>query len=142
MLILISVGLYVGVIFLRHIETMFYSEDTMDMVRWSGYGAFFDWRAQSVLWHGLLLAYGVVCVGLIYFKSWARECFLLLAVVLIFSNLIYGVTVHTELSSIYAHILWMLDGIIIAVMYFSELKEEFNTTHNTGMQSDRSRAGD
>ena len=91
---------------------------------------------MTILWLGSIFAYGVVSIGLIYFKSWSRECFLLLTVILLLSNFAYGIGVYTELSSFFGQILNLLDGLIIGMIYFSKLRDEFGSIPGKPMSSD------
>jgi hypothetical protein len=136
LLVLLSVVLYVGWFFIGYFESWFYSPELSDLMTWSGYGAVFSWNVLTYIAYALLLAYGIVCVGLIYFKSWARECFLLLTILAMLLTFVFGVNVFTEASSFYLQIMNMIDGFIIAMIYFSELKVEFKITHNKRMQPD------
>ena len=136
LLVLLSVALYVGWFFFGSFESKFYSSEIIDLMTWSGYGAAFGWNVLTYIAYASLLAYGVVCLGLIYFKSWARECFLLVTVLGLVLTFGFGVNILTEASSFYLQVMNIIDGFIIAMIYFSELKEEFNITHNKRMQSD------
>jgi hypothetical protein len=134
LLVLLSVVLYVGWFFFGFFESRFYSPEISDLMTWSGYGAAFNWNVLTYIAYASLLAYGIVCVGLIYFKSWARECFLLLTALVLLLTFVFGVNVLTEASSFYIQIMNMIDGFIIAMIYFSELREEFKITHNEPIQ--------
>jgi len=136
LLVLLSVVLYVGWFFFGYFESRFYSPEIVDLMTWSGYGAAFNWNVLTYIAYTVLLAYGIVCVGLIYFKPWARECFLLLTVLAMLLTFLFGVNILTEASLFYLQLMNMIDGFIIAVIYFSDLKEEFKITHNKRMQSD------
>ncbi len=140
LLVLLSVGLYVGWFFFGSFESRFYSPELTDLMSWSGYGAAFSWNVLTYIAYASLLAYGIVCVGLVYFKPWARECFLLLTVLVLLLTFVFGVNVLTEASSFYLQIMNMIDGFIIAMIYFSEIREEFKITHNKRMQSDQQNA--
>lgn len=137
LLVLLSVVLYVGWYFFGYIEYRFYSPEIIDLMTWSGYGAAFNWNVLNYISYALLLAYGIVCLGLIYFKPWARECFLLLTILALLSSFIFGVNVLTEASSIYLQVMNMIDGFIIALIYFSDLKKEFKITNKDASQRTR-----
>ena len=135
-LVLVSVALNVGSAFLPYFESWAYGSEVNDLLTWSGYNSPFSWEVRSGIWYGMLFAYGIVCIGLIYFKPWARECFLLIVALTILSTFIYGVNVLTEATSVYFYIWNLIEGIIIAMIYFSELKNEFTVTHNKRMEAD------
>jgi len=135
-LVLIAVALNVGWGFIPYIEYNFYGPEKNDLMRWTGYGAPLDWDALVYLWYAFLVAYGVTCIGLIYFKAWSRECFLLVKVIVLLLSFVYGVSVISEFSSFYGQIMTLIDGFIIAMIYFSDLRMEFTVTHNNRMQPD------
>ncbi len=130
-----------GWFFFGYFESRFYSPEIIDLMTWSGYGAAFNWNVLTYIAYALLLAYGIVCLGLIYFKPWARECFLLLTILAMLLTFVFGVNVLTEASSFYLQIMNMIDGFIIALIFLSELKEEFKIAHNKRMQSDPAKLG-
>ena len=133
---LLSVALFVGSVFFPYFEPRFYSPEVSDLMTWSGFGAVLSWEVRAILWYGLLLAYGIVCIGLIYFKPWARECFLLVVTLLLLSAFLQGINILTEASTTYMQVMNLIDGFIIAMIYFSELRKEFEITHNKRMQLD------
>ena len=136
LLVLISVALYVGLFFLPVIESRFYSPEEIDLMTWAGYGAAFGRDVLLYIAYGSLIVYGIIGIGLIYFKSWARECFLLLVIVLVLTSFGYGVNILTEASMVYLQVLNIIDGLIIGIIYFSALRKEFKVTHNKALQSD------
>ncbi len=138
---LVSVALYVGMAFLHHLENGIYKAEIIELLRWSGYGAFLDRPALTVLWYGSLVVYGAVCIGLIYFKAWARELFVLLTVLILLTSFLGGLRIETEVSLFYGQILNLIGGFIIAMIYFSELLGEFTVTRNKHVQTDRPTAG-
>lgn len=135
LLVFLSVALYVGSFFFSYFESGFYSSEITDLMTWSTYGAAFSRDVLIYLTFGSLIAYGIVCIGLIYFKPWARECFLLLILVLFFMTFTFGINILTAASSAYFQLMNIIDGFIIAIIYFSPLRNEFKLTHNNGMQS-------
>lgn len=135
-LVLLSVALYVGWFFFGLLESRFYGPEITDLMTWSGYGAAFGWNVLTYFAYGSLLAYGMVSVGLVYFKSWARECFLLLTVIVLLMTFAYGINILTEASMVYLQLMNLIDGFIIAIIYFSTLSEEFKFTPGQRIQSD------
>jgi len=140
-LVIASVALYVIWGFLPRIESHFYSPETIDALSWAHVGRVFSWEALSNISYAFLIAYGVVSIGLIYFKPWARLAFLWLTILSVVSSFFYGITVLTELSTVYLQVMSIIDGFILALVYFSSLSKEFKFTHNKRMQSDRPTAG-
>ena len=136
-LVFVSVALNVAGVFIPYFDSWAYDSEVNDLIAWTGYNSPLSWEVRSALWYGLLLAYGIVCVGLIYFKFWARECFLLVVVITVLGTFVYGINVATETTSAYAYILNFTDGFIIAMIYFSDLKNEFAFTHYKRMQPDK-----
>ena len=135
-IVLLAVALNVGWGFLPYIEYNFYGPEKTDLLRWAGYGSPLGWDALVYIWYTILVAYGITCIGLIYFKSWSRECFILVKAIVLLLTFVYGVSVTSEFSSFYGQIMILLEGFIIAMVYFSELRSEFTVTHNKRMQSD------
>ena len=136
LLVLFAVALYVGLFFFPIIDSRFYSPEEIDLMTWAGYGAAFSRDVLVYLAYGLLLAYGIIGIGLIYFRSWARDCFLLLVIILVLTSFAYGVNILTEASMAYLQLLNIIDGLIIGIIYFSALRKEFEVTHDKRMLSD------
>lgn len=126
-LILVSVALYVAWFFFPLIESRFYSLELIELKRWSGLGASLDWRLLTVIAYGSMLAYGVIGIGLACFQRWARVAFLWLIIFLELSCFIFGINILTEAETAYLQLLNIINGFILAIVYFSGTSHEFAT---------------
>jgi len=135
-LVLVSVALYVGWFFFPFLESRFYSRELIELKRWAGLGASLDWRLLTAFAYGSLLAYGVIGIGLVYFKRWARTGFLWLIIFLELSCFTFGVNILTEAEIVYLQLLNIIDGFILAIVYFSRLSEEFTPAADRPLQAD------
>jgi hypothetical protein len=136
LLILLSVGLYVVWFYGPYFIHNDHEPEITDALSWVGYGAKFSWDVMEVASHAFLFAYGVICIGLIYFKNWARIAFVFLTVISLIANLGFGLNIYTPFDAMYLQVMYMLDGFILAVIFFSSLSKHYEQTHNKRMQSD------
>ena len=134
-LVLLSIALYAVWFTIPYFSAQLYSPNTYDALSWSGFGAMFSFEVLTAISYGFLASFGVISVGLLYFKNWARQGFSVLIGLSIVAPIIYGISVVTELEAIIGQALTLVDGAILALMYFSSLSIEFQNSHNKRMQS-------
>jgi len=135
LLILLSVGLYVVWFYSPYFIHIDHEPEITDALSWVGYGAKFSWNVIEIASHAFLFAYGVICIGLIYFKNWARVAFVFFTVISLIANLGFGLSVYTAFGAMYVQVMYVLDGFILAVIFFSGLSKHYEPTHNKRMQS-------
>ena len=129
-LIAVSVALYFAWFFFPLLESRFYSRELIDLKNWAGYGALLDGKMLTLVAYGSLLAYGAIGIGLFCFKAWARTAFLWLIIFLELSSFGFGINILTEAEVAYLQLLNIIDGFILAIIYFSGLSEEFASAAN------------
>lgn len=76
---------------------------------------------------GLLfvIAYFVIKFALLLFKDWARDANLILSSVGFLIILILGFTILSPFATLFYDLALFIDGAILALSYFSPLKEKF-----------------
>jgi len=135
-LVLLSIALYAVWFIIPYFSAQLYSSDTYDALSWAGFGATFSFEILTVISYGFLAMFGVVSLGLIYFKNWARLGFSVLIAFSVLAPIIYGISVETEVESFLGQVITLVDGVLLALMYFSSISSEFDNSHNKRMQSD------
>lgn len=141
LLILVSVALYVAWFFFPFLESRFYSRELIELKRWAGFGASLDWRLLTALAYGSLLAYAVVGIGLVCFRRWARTAFLWLIILLELSCFVFGINILTEAEVAYLQLLNIINGFILAIVYFGGLSREFTPADDATLQSNAADPG-
>ncbi len=108
---------------LPYLENPFLSSATMDFLALAGLGNLvpFDY------WLSYLISFCWVAlfIGLYYFQRWSRRAMLWLTVIGLLLGPFWGLSVSTALSSTVAGLIGMLDGVILAMCYFSSVAGEF-----------------
>jgi len=72
----------------------------------------------------------VASVGLLFFARWARPIFSVGVLVTTAGTIFSGPLVQSSLETAIFEVGMVLDGALIAVMYFSEVKHEFDVTNS------------
>ena len=86
------------------------------------------WHAALVLAVTVVILYIVGAVGLCFFKRWARSFFLYLTVLTFAFYPILGVIVSSTWSGALSDMSSLLSGGILALAYYSPLRERFART--------------
>lgn len=136
-----SVALYVAWFFFPFIESRFYSRELIELKRWAGFGASLAWRLLTALAYGSQLACAVIGIGLVCFGRWARSAFLWPIILLKLSCFVLGVNILTEAEVAYRQLLTIINGFILASVYFSGLSREFMPPAGTALQPNAANPG-
>ncbi len=88
-----------------------------------GYAAVFDGGWPVYLF--ILMARLLIMAGLLAFDTLARTAFLVFTVISAFSTLLWGFRVTAPIQGPFLVIESMIDGVILAVAYFSSVSTEF-----------------
>tara|TARA_R110001599_G_scaffold258796_1_gene459081 strand:+ start:175 stop:579 length:405 start_codon:yes stop_codon:yes gene_type:complete len=72
----------------------------------------------------------IASVGIIFFARWARSVYLIGVVVTTAGTVFSGPLVQSSLETGIYEVGMVTDGLLIALMYFSEVKNEFATTNS------------
>jgi len=125
-LIITSLILYIIWFFMPYFcfKYSIYDLNTLNAMSWAGYGGIF----KNSIWlsYSFLFLYIITYWGLIYFKPWARSALVVLTVASLISAFISGITVQTAFSYALDCLLYIIDGSIITLSYFSNLSREFD----------------
>lgn len=122
-MVVVSCLFYLCVVFLPYLSQGMMSNEAINLLLWRGYGAILP-LPQGVFWL-IVLLWIAAAVGMFNFSSAARVFYLILAVFGTSMSLLWGFNVQTALESFLASVAGTLDGAILAMAYFSPLKEEF-----------------
>jgi len=125
LLVLLSVGLYVVWFYAPYFIHIDHEPEVLDALSWNGFGAKLSWEVLEVGAHIFLFGYGVTCIGLIYFRHWARIAFVFFVGISSIATLGFGLHVYSAIGALYVQIMYMLDGFILAVIFFSKLSGEY-----------------
>jgi hypothetical protein len=80
----------------------------------------------------------VANVGLFFFKSWARTIFTAGIFISAIGMIEFGPVIYTGIESAIYELALVLDGIIIGIVYFSPISNEFTNQekHNQSIKAD------
>ena len=110
-------------IFTPYTWLYFYDKDVLDAFGWNGFNS--KLGDGQMLRYLLFAAYGIVSIGLIFFKRWARTGFVLVTILTIGLASFWGVSVQYGYESAIGMVIGLLDGAILAMMNLTNLSNEF-----------------
>ncbi|MBC2715739.1 MAG: hypothetical protein HF978_10565 [Desulfobacteraceae bacterium] len=127
-LVVFSMSIYALWFFIPYVTIHFslYSKEISDILSWTGLDALIGYKAQDIIGYIFLFSFLVVSVGLFKFKIWAKIGFILLTLISIFATPLSGLMILPVIDSMLFQIMNLADGIIISLMYFSSLRNEFH----------------
>ena len=102
--------------------------ETEDILSWSGYGAILP-LPDKVFWL-LVLIWTMTTIGLCQFQPHARWLFAALTGFSLVLTLLGGMSTLTAWQNFLGSITTLLDGAVLALAYFSPLKERFHGSAN------------
>lgn len=73
----------------------------------------------------ILIAYFVISIALLLFKSWARDANLILNMLGFLITPFFGFMLLSSLESLFYNFATFVGGVILALSYFSSLKDKF-----------------
>lgn len=88
-----------------------------------------DFTISEIVIFAFALAAMVSNIGLFFFARWARPVFATSVTITTAGMVFFGPTVQTALETSVYEVSLLIDGALIALIYFSELKSEFNASH-------------
>lgn len=93
---------------------------------WAGANALLDRETTFVLSNFLTGIYAVAYIGLFFLQRWARILFLILCIFGGFIIPVYGISVQSGIESMLGYFMSLIDGVLIAVLYFTNASKKFN----------------
>lgn len=102
-----------------------YDYETLGGLQWNGYGAKIN--MDGPIPYVLGAFYLFAAAGLIFYQSWARTLFLLLAITNVLAMLFMGVFAVGGYDAMVGNIIKLLDGAILAMAYLTSVSSEFRT---------------
>ncbi len=102
-IILITLASYVILFCTPQFWAYWYDGPIFDALSWNGYGSKID--INGPVPYILLASYGVICIGLLNFKKWARTGFVIFLLVTITISSFVGLSVTYGFEGIFAYLL-------------------------------------
>lgn len=100
------------------------TEEEMEILMFGGFGGF----VLSLFSFGILFTAWLVCsIGVFFFKPWARQGFLFLAIFSVVTSPFLGFLVYSPWEVTLMQLVTLADGAILALMYLSSVAHEFST---------------
>ena len=110
--------------FLPHFWGYLYDVETIEVLQWDGYGSKINIYGPIPYLIGIL--YLVSYAGLLAYKTWARNFFLLLTVFSFLSAPFWGIAIQGGYDAMVGYVVSLSDGVIITMTYLSSISNEFN----------------
>lgn len=124
-LIVLNIVLFLISVVLPLIDGAWLSEKELDVLSYMGYEAYLS-LPTFLLW-GIMLGWLIVMLGMFKFYSIARTAFLWWLCITALLVVGGGLDTRTALQSFLADTGNILDGVIIALAYFSDVQKQFST---------------
>lgn len=126
-IVLATLVSYIVLLTLPYTWEYYYSPAVMNILSWWGYGSILD--LYGYIPYAFALSYLVSLSGMYFYKKWSRSLFLFTSILSILSSPMWGVYIMPNIDAIFAHINGLGSGAVLALAYFSEVKNEFETDH-------------
>jgi hypothetical protein len=104
-----------------------YEGDVLNALSWNGYGS--QINTNGPIPYIFLVAYGVICIGLINFKRWARTGYVIFTILSILITPFLGLSVQWGIESFLSYVISLGDGAIIAMLFFTNLSDKFESNN-------------
>jgi len=117
-----SYALYVLLFCFPYMWHLLYEEEIIHVLRYTGYGYSFPIPYMGYVF---LTLYGIASFGLVMFKDWARIGFLVVTIFALMITPFTGLAITGWYESVLWSLLTMTEGMIIALAYFSSIRNEF-----------------
>ncbi len=122
-LILASISIYLFALFLPYIDYSYLDQKEIDVLTWHNYGSIIpvpNWFAWVMFCLTLLLS-----IGLYFYINFARLVYVWMVVLMILISPFMGLSTNTGLQVLFAQLLNVLDGAILAIAYLTNVSERF-----------------
>ena len=118
--------MYVALFLTPYSWVYLYQDEIIDALSWNSYGSKFG--ANNFIGYAFFACYGVISIGLVLFKKWARSGFVVLTVLSVLTSPFWGLSVLYGYESALSYMLVLGDGAILAIIYLTGISNEFETT--------------
>lgn len=105
-----------------------FSEDSMQLMRYGGHGAYVA-MSHPVIYALYLLPFPAFA-GLYFFKNWGRSLLLAFLSLALFGSFFFGVSISGPPETFFGYAASLLDGAIIGLVFLSPLRERFSKPSN------------
>jgi hypothetical protein len=120
-----TAAIYVAVLILPFNWPLIYSNEVIEKIVWSnGAGAIV--YIPIALFYTISALYMISLIGLIFYKRWAKYVFISLTGFVLIANLGQGVFSQGPLESFGNQALSLIDGFIVALIFYSPISERFD----------------
>ncbi len=123
-MVVVSTILYAIWFFLPEFAIQIYDYETIGGLQWNGFGASF--QIPPPIAYGFAVLYLVAAFGLVSFRVWGRSLFVATTALSLVLILFSGVSAQGSYGAFISTIISLLDGGIIALAFFSSLRNDFN----------------
>jgi len=124
--IALNILLYAAVLILPFIWPEFYTSEQIERIVWSNSVGAIIYIPTSIF-YSIAVLYFISLVGLVFYQRWARFVFLSLTILVLFMGLGQGVFSQGPLDAFLNQMLSLLDGLVLALVFFSDLSQKFKT---------------
>ena len=101
---------------------LLYEEEIVQVLRYTGYGYSLPFPYIGYVFVAL---YGIASIGLVMFMDWARTGFLTVTIIVLMITPFTGMAITGWYESLLWSLVTMAHGMIIALVYFSSIRNEF-----------------
>ncbi len=103
-----------------------YEGEIFNALNWNGYGN--QLSTSEIVPYLFLVSYGVISVGLVNYKTWARTAFVVYLLVSVISAPFWGISVQYGFETVLAYVLTLGQGAMLAMLFLTSLSNEFRST--------------
>ena len=123
-IIIAAAIIYAALIAIPMFDTFLLSEKELDVLSYIGFGAIL-YLPGSLLWLFVVLWY-ISMIGTILFFNWGRLLFAFWLMASSVTIALGGLEIRTASEAFLLNLGNILDGVIISIAFFSNLKDEFS----------------
>ncbi len=125
-LVVTTLILYVSLFSIPYFWVYLYEGKILNALAWNSYGSKFG--ANELIGYLFMACYGVVSIGLVLFKGWARLGFVVLTIFSVVTSPFWGLSVQYGFGSALSYMLALGDGAILAIVFLTSISDEFEST--------------
>jgi hypothetical protein len=108
---------------LPHMWQYIYSDDELNLLKWTGYGSFIE--NSEVVGYIFAIIYLVLAGGLYFFRSWARKgLFVYMAATIILSPA-WGIAIQGGYDILFGQLVILSQSFLLFAAYFTSISNKF-----------------
>jgi hypothetical protein len=125
-LIMLNAGMYLIWFFFPYTYSYWVSSESIQVLNYSGFDA--HYIAPSYLYWSLAVLTILNTIGLYFFYSLSRKVFVGLIVLDMIFQVNSGLSIYTGIESVVLNLSYILEGIILSIMYSTTVSSRFDCT--------------